>query len=381
MRRLKGEGTIFRRKDGRWCGAYYDTSNQPKRHFVYGTSRREVQAKLEQKRTQDALGEKKDFLLQDWVLEYLQNYKKNEIKETTYSTYLFFWRRNLQGTQLGQILLSKLNTRDLQAYYNQMQAQGYSSKTLHHLKVLLGSALKQAVREHFIGENPNEYTILPRKKAYTPNIPSKEEILELVQKAKADPLYPIIITTAFTGMRKGEVMGLRWENVDFEERTIHVRQSMCRVLEGPDENGKYHSAYKLLEPKTRKSIRDIPMAEAVYEALQLQQKYQETEKNEYKDIYIDRGLVFAAYDGGFISQRGFMDEYHLFLKRYGVTNCRFHDLRHFFASLMLDSGASMKVISELLGHSQISISMDLYTHVYDSVKKRAVDNLNKIIPV
>lgn len=189
-----------------------------------------------------------------------------------------------------------------------------------------------------------------------------------------------MITALFTGMRKGELMGLTWkDSLDFDNMRIHVVGSLCRVVHEPDELGKSHATYEILEPKSAKSIRFIPMLDIVKEVLAIQRRRQDADKEKYRDIYSDNDLVFARYDGRHLNQRDFMDKYHQFLKKYGVTDCRFHDLRHCFASLLLASGTGMKVTSELLGHSTISTSMNIYSHVYDETKSTALENLNNTI--
>lgn len=201
----------------------------------------------------------------------------------------------------------------------------------------------------------------------------------MIIEAKEDELYPIVITAVYTGMRKGEIMALKWENVDFKGRRIFVRNSLCRIEdEQPDEFGHRHTRYEVLEPKTKKSIRTIPMVNEVYQALIKQRIRQDAEKEKYKDIYMDQGFVFADPMGNYLPQRPFMDKYHKFLHTYGITDIRFHDLRHTFSSLLIESDVSMKVVQELLGHSTITTSMDIYTHISEQKKEQALDKLNTV---
>ena len=230
-----------------------------------------------------------------------------------------------------------------------------------------------AIKMRMISENPNLYTTIPKKIKYEAAVLSKEEVNRILTQARGEELYPIVITTVYSGMRKGEVMALKWENVDFEERKIYIKNSLCRVVdEIPDDEGHRHARYVILEPKTKKSIRMIPMLDEVHDALMEQKRRQDAEKVKNKEIYQDRGLVFADCTGNFLAQRPFMDKYHRFLKKYGITNIRFHDLRHTFASLLIESDVSMKVVQELLGHSTISTSMDIYTHISDEKKEEAL---------
>ena len=372
-KRSNGEGTIFRRKDGRWCGAYFD--EQFNRHFVYGKTQTEVKRKLKEKQAGRTI-KGKPYLFQEWILEFLQNYKKNELKVTTYNSYMLRYRKHILNTKLGMTKLENVKAANLQQYYNEKLKEGYSSKYVRSIEVIFNSALDRAFKLKMIPENPNIFTALPPKERYEAKVLSREEVERIVTEAKEEELYPIVVTTVYTGMRKGEVMALNWENVDFKERKIYVKNSLCRVYdEQPGEDGRYRVSYQILEPKTKKSIRMIPMLDEVYAALVEQKRRQEILKASQRDQYLDQGLVFTDERGNHLYQREFMDKYHQFLQKYHITDVRFHDLRHTFATLLIESDVSMKLVQELLGHSTITTSMDIYTHVSDQMKEKALDQL------
>lgn len=376
-KRSNGEGTIFKRKDGRWCGAYYD--EKYKRHYVYGKTRTEVREKLKKGQLDKKIEAHKEYVFQEWVKEYLENYKKNEIKITTFGTYMELFRKHIWDSELGKKFLSRITVHDLQTYYNSKIKIGYSSKSVMHIQVIINCALEQAVKERIIMENPNRYTILPKKDTYEAKVLTVEEIKYLLENAKEDVLYPIVIVAIFTGMRKGEIMGLHWRDVDFENNIIHVTGSLCRVVEEPDEKGRRKARYEIMEPKTKKSIRYIPMTEVAREALLLQRERQNEFKIRNKEVYVDSDLVFTEEDGNYIKQRPFMDRFHDFLKRYGVTDCRFHDLRHSFATMMLEMGTiSTKTMQEVLGHSTITTTLDIYSHVSQSMKNAAFNEMDAL---
>lgn len=174
-------------------------------------------------------------------------------------------------------------------------------------------------------------------------------------------------------------MALKWNNIDFSKRELSVEGSLGRVIKEIDSKGHVCHEYKILEPKTEKSKRIVPLSDIAIEALMIQNKAQNEIKKNNSAIYEDRGLVFAKDDGNFLNQRQFMDDYHDFLKKYGIKKVRFHDLRHTFASILLETGQSMKMIQELLGHSTITTSMDLYAHVTQSAKNKAIESLNQMV--
>lgn len=374
-RRCKGEGSIYKRNDGRWCGSYYD--EQYNRHYMYGKTQAEVKKKLKEKMDAGVVKIKgKSYLLQEWVLEFLEKYKANELKVTTYQSYLITHRKHIQDSSVGKKKLDKVKPVDLQNFYNQKINDGYNSKTVKIINVILNGALEMAYRQRLIPENPNRFTTIPKKIKYEAKVLSRGEVKKILAEAREDVLYPIIVTALGTGMRKGEVMGLRWSDVDFENRNIYVRYNLCRVENPePDEKGRRRATYQLLEPKNKKSIRVIPMLDEVYFALMEQKRRQDIEKEQYHEVYEDRGFVFANLTGNYLSQRGFMDDYYAFLKKYGIKKVRFHDLRHTFASLLIESDVSMKVVQELLGHSTITTSMDIYAHVSQKKKVQEIKKL------
>lgn len=375
-RRSNGEGTIYKRKDGRWCGAYYDEKYI--RHYVYGKTQKEVKQKLNKKRDEKPAEEWQNITFQEWIEEFLVKYKKNEIKITTYEGYIRIYRKHIKDSQIGKTALNQVTTEILQRYYNDKLNDGYNSKTVRSIGIVIGAALNMAVKLKMLSENPNRYTSIPKKKKYEASVLSAEEVARIVKEAKDEELYPIVVTTVYTGMRKGEVMALKWENVDFQKRRIYIKNSLCKIDgDQPDEKGHRHARYEILEPKTKESIRMVPMLDEVYDALMLQKERQETDKQKYREIYLDQGLVFSDPCGDYLPQRQFMDKYHAFLKKYRITDIRFHDLRHTFATLLIESDVSMKVVQELLGHSTITTSMDIYTHVSDEKKEQALDQLRQ----
>lgn len=406
MRRVKGDGTIYKRNDGRWCAAYYDQEN--KRHYLYGKTKGEVKQKLNEKRNEDVntegtisleemvnkiLNQKLEnistttepvqletkYTLAEWVSFYLENYKKNEIKQTTYDSYVGIYKKHIYGCKLGDMNLGRITTDDLQRYYNKKNSEGYNPKTIRHIFILINTAIKMAVKLKHISDNANELVVLPKKKAYEGAALPASAVRRIFSEAKGDELYPIIALTLCTGLRKGEVMALTWKNINFEEKELYVEGSLCRVKDSIKENGQMRYKDVILEPKTRKSKRLVPLTDKAVEALLIQKQKQDVMKKKYDAIYNDRGFVFTEPDGSILHQRRFMDDYHAFLKRYEVPDVRFHDLRHTFATLLLEAGESPKVIQELLGHSTITTTMDIYTHVSKTGKVNTVNKLAQLI--
>ena len=380
MKRSNGEGTIYKRSDGRWCAAFYDEEGT--RHFVYGKTQTEVKKKLKAKMENPKANSKKEsesYTLEEWMSYFLMTYKKNELKESTYAQYLALVKKHIKDSKIGKTKLENLSGNMLQEFYNEKRDKGYNAKTIKHMFVLINSALNKAVQLKMLKENMNQNVVIPKREIFKTNVLSAEEVKKILTDAKEDKLYPIVVFAIFSGLRKGEIMGLKYDNINYDEAEVHVEGSLCRVMLGTSPEGKTIYGYKILSPKTVKSKRTVPLLPIAIEALKLQQKSQEEDKLKYADIYNDQGIVFARYNGDFIEQRSFLNEYHDFLRRYGIRDIRFHDLRHTFATLLLEAGESPKVIQELLGHSTITTTMDIYAHVTKKGKVSAMESLNSLI--
>ena len=143
MKRSNGEGTIFKRSDGRWCAAYYDEEPTHKRHFVYGKSQKEVKQKLQEKKNDPGASNRTEnsYTLQQWIQFYLENYKKNEVKETTYGAYQELYRKHIENSDIGKTKLKRITANQLQQFYNNKTAMGYSAKTVRHMYVIINSSI------------------------------------------------------------------------------------------------------------------------------------------------------------------------------------------------------------------------------------------------
>ena len=377
-KRSNGEGTIFKRSDGRWCAAYFD--KEYRRHYVYGKTQKEIKQKLKKKMSEVNVSTKgKGITVDEWMVQYLDEYKRNEVKETTYWSYMELYEKHIKKSDIGLSELQSLTSQQLQMFYNDKKEQDYNPKTIRHMYVLINSALDKAMQIKLLNENVNRQTVIPKKEAYTAKVLSAEEVKKILVNAKEDKLYPIIALEIYTGLRKGEIMALKWENISFDQEELHVEGNLCRVVKEINADGSKCYEYKIMEPKTAKSKRVVPLLPGAIEALKMQQAMQAQDKEMYSEIYNDQGLVFARCDGTFLSQRAFMDKYHAFLKRYGASDVRFHDLRHTFATLLLEAGEEPKAIQELLGHSTYSTTMDIYAHVTKKGKVNAIKRLDILV--
>jgi len=158
--------------------------------------------------------------------------------------------------------------------------------------IFINSSLKKTVELKIISENVNTATVLPKIQEFKGKILSVEDINKIINDAKEEELYPIVILTIYTGMRKGEVMALKWENINWEDKELYIEGSLCSIPKETNQDGKNRYEYKILSPKTEKSRRTVPLVDTALEALVIQKQRQEEIKRKYRLIYNDEGFVW-----------------------------------------------------------------------------------------
>jgi integrase len=360
-RRGNGEGTITRRNDGRWEARYYvPTVNGTKRKTIYGKTQAEVRDKLTK-----ALSDRIDGIVYDdenmTVGEYLDVWLKGSVygsvRRSTYDRDTNLVNNHIKPI-LGRLKLKRLNSAHVQSFYRDRLDTGLSASTVHKMHDILRRGLAQAVSWHLVPRNVADTVKPPRPAPKEMHALSANETRKLLEAAGGDRLESLYILAIHTGMRQGEMLALRWQDVDLENAVVSVRRTLTRsggrVVFG--------------EPKTNKSRRSIRLTSQAVEALRGHLERQLRDMEILGDRYQDQGLVFATDTGGPINpsnlrQRSFAS----LLTRAGLPHMRFHDLRHTCATLLLSRGVHPKFVQELLGHATIAITLDTYSHVMPSM--------------
>ena len=252
--------------------------------------------------------------------------------------------------------------------------------TREHMKYQ--TALNQAVRNNLIVRNVTETCVLPKQVKKEIHVMPTEDQQKLMGILENDRLGVAYNLAMFTGLRMGEVLALRWNNIDFNDRLISVCSSLSRVYHSGAEGKKSELIFQ--EPKTEKGKRVVPLLDSVVSSLKI---HKEAEKLRLKSLdlnevavkqYFKDGLVFTNELNNPIEPRNFIRKFHALLKKAGVSKTNVHSLRHLFATRGLESGIDLKVMQELLGHANISITGDIYSHVSTKVKQDAIKKLNSI---
>lgn len=388
-KRGHGEGTIYKRKDGYWIGQVTvgrdPTTGRLKRVTVSGKTRHEVQEKRDailREVRQGTFAMPQNITVEAWLRHWLENHARLSLGAKTWGTYEYLIRDHLIP-EVGRIPLQKLRASDLQALYSRKYRNGrldgrggLSSRTVHIMNQIMRDALDQARKENLVARNVTEAVSLPKLEYREMQTLRREEVQSFLAAARGHRHFAAFLLELTTGLRRGELLALRWRDVDLENGLLHVRRILHRVRtpEGPAK-----TALVFGEPKTANSRRTIPLAEEVVRELRAHKARQNEEKLRLGPAYEDNDLVFATPLGKPVDPDNFGKQYKHLLAKARLPGVRFHDLRHTVATLLLEAGEHPKVVQELLGHARINITLDLYTHARPELKRRAVERLSDML--
>jgi integrase len=359
-KRANGEGSVYRRKsDGRWVGSL--SLPDGTRKVFYGKKQSEVVAKLD-----EAANDLRHGMLvvgsNTTVQEYLENWLENVHKPTIrLSTYLNYGKllKNYLVPGLGKVTLHKLTPQQVQAFYSQKISDGLAPKTVNNIHGVLHKALDNAVKWNILPRNVCDAVTPPRIPRKEQKVLTKQQAHTLLEEVRAHRLEALLTLAITTGMREGELLALHWQDIHFEDRTLQVKRAVS-YLKG--------YGYVESEPKTAKGRRMISLPAFVVDVLLRHHAQQQDQRREVGDAWIDKDLVFTNAQGYYYSSSTLRKVFRRFLVSIGLPHMRFHDLRHSAATILLALKVHPKVVQEILGHSQITMTLDVYSHALPSMQ-------------
>ena len=375
-KRKAGDGTVRQRKDGRWEGRIvigYDDNGYPKTKNVLAKTKKECVEKL-QKLKEECGGLKpekvrSEMVFGDWLTYWYENHSKPKIRPTTQETYESRIRLHIIP-EIGDIPLNKLTQNDLQQFYGRLKksgrkrftdkyGEGLSDRMVRMCHAVCRSALERAVRDDLLRTNPAIGCKLPPKKAKEMQVLDREELQKFLIQAQADGYYELFLLDLCTGLRRGELIALQWDDLNFETGVLTVNKQAYTV------NGEL----QIIPPKTKASVRKLVLPPAVLAMLREYRKKVDSRWMFPSPVKADRPITPG------VARRRLQT----ILERADCKRVRFHDLRHTFATLALENGMDVKTLSAMLGHVSAVTTLDIYTHITGDMQRAAAASIDRSI--
>lgn len=368
-RRGRNEGSIYQRTDGRWVGmASFMDRGRRRRRAVYGETKREAMEKLREVRRSIETGVVATSD-RETVATFLERWLRDSVAPTvrpaTLSSYRGLVRIHIEPA-LGSIRLSRLGPADVQRFLNERSASGLSPRRVQYLHAVLRRSLGQAHRWGLVTRNVATLVEPPRVRRREVRPLTTGQARQLLEAARGDRLEALYTVALSLGLRQGEALGLRWDDVDLDAGTLTVRNALQRI------NG----TLQLVEPKTERSRRTIAMPAIAAAALRAHRIRQLEERVWAGSRWREADFVFTSTIGTPLDGSTVTHRFQRLLESAGLPRQRFHDLRHACASLLLAQGVHPRVVMETLGHSQISLTMNTYSHVVPELQREAAGRMD-----
>lgn len=389
-RRGNKEGSIRHRKDGRWEAriflGYHPDTGKPRQHSKYFRTRRGAQdwlTKSTHERQTGAFVEPNTLTVGEWLNRWLHDYAKTHLRPATWELYQMILRCHLLPA-FGKMPLRKIGTGDLQKFYTEKlsgaradgKPGGLSNKYIIRMHTILNMAFDQAVREQKIYRNPADFAKLPPAKSREIKPLTVEGTLRFLEAASKHRLAAAFWLAIGAGLRRGEILALRWQDVDFTAGTLTVRYSLSWSAE---RSGGGQKKLHLVEPKTESSKGVLPLGNEMVLELAAHKKRQDKERSFVGGAYEDQDLLFCTGYGRPLSPRNFTRTFKAIAAKAGIPSARLHDLRHTFCTRLFELDINFKTIQGLMRHSRFSTTMDIYTHTDLAIKAKAIQLLEEAL--
>jgi len=384
--RGNGEGNIRQRSDKRWearITAGRTEDGKQKIKYFYGKTRQECADKLAAYKNENNKGtyiEPSKYTVNQWLDEWYNEHVVGSVKPSTRVSYEMIIRQHLKPN-FGHFKLKDLKSSNIQSVYKKMLTNGrtdgkggLSEKTIRNIHLVFRKALQVAYANDMIAKNPvtdGRITLpeQPKKKDIRVFTPEEQKAIE--QECKNHRWGIIIVLDLYSGMRQGEILALKWNDIDFKKNTIKINKQLSRLKNFDDSIPE--KTVLAIQPYTKNNHdRIISVSPAIIEKLKEYQEAEQAIKKLWGKAYQDSNLVFCREDGYFVEPKTFQDFFKRVLKNASISNGNVHACRHTFATRALEAGIPVKVVSQILGHSNIQITLDTYIHVLPELQEEAM---------
>jgi len=355
-RRANGDGSLTQRADGRWMGRYYawTSTGARKRVAVYGKTRQEAADRMREAQARNRQGipvPDRNWKLGEWLDYWLEHVVAPNRRPATYELYEMTVRLYLKPA-FGTTPLARLSASRVQSLLNGQLAAGRSVRQVQVMRTVLSSALSRAMREELLVRNVARLVELPSWERQLILPWSASEARRFLAAAHDDPLYPAFVLLLLYGLRRGEVVGLRWVDVDVPGGEIHIRQQLRRAS----------GELRLGPVKTAAGRRDLPLLPLAAEMFDIRRDIQALDRETLGHAWQDNGLVFTTRTGRPLEPRNLIRSFHRICRANDLRVVKLHHLRHTTATLLKNLGVPGRDAQLILGHSRLAVTQEIYTH-------------------
>lgn len=386
-RRSNGEGSIVKNmRNGVQIGwrasitiGTDDKGKLIRKQFT-GKTQQDVKNKLQEYKKQMLMGvlNEDKLTVSDWFYSWLFDYRKQDLKPKSFQRYHGIYKNYIENTNFGNIKLNDLRTTHLQRHYKKLLDNGVTPTTIRQINTNLKTCLNEAERQGYIQKNWCKLVTLPKKEDNKEvKVLTKQEQEKFLESIKGHELELLYIVALGTGLRIGEILGLKWSDIDFKNNELHVNRSLQKaaIYEG-DKIARYE--VQETTPKTKNSLRTIPVPQNIIKKLRTHKKEQNELILLLQEEYDNKNYVFCNKLGKPIEDKRPGRNLKTILISIGIEPIKFHALRHTYATRLFEAGIPPKTVQHLMGHSDIETTMNIYTHVMKEQKLEAIERINHI---
>jgi len=367
-RRGNNEGSLYHRNDGLWCA---QVTLEARRLTKYGKTQKECRDWIKETLNKIDSGltyEGSQMTLAKFVEMWLSS------KELSRRPRTVFQYRQVTSTHIlpvmGGMKIKDIAPSHIKQLYAIKHEEGTGARTLQIIHAVLHCALKQAVREGLLGRNPVDAIERPKVEQIEFNIFNEEQSRQFLKEASGSTFEAVFYLALTTGMRQGEMLGLKWSDVDWEKGMLHVQRQLQQVE---------RKGYALVPPKTKAGRRQIKLGQVMLEQLMAHRKRQEQVKAFAGNRWQEQDLIFPTTIGTPLDHKRVTKEFKELLKKAGLPEMRFHDLRHTSISLMLEMGTPLNTVQRRAGHSKASVTADIYGHAMVGSQNEAAEKIESLV--
>jgi integrase len=372
-KRGNNQGSIYKRDDGRWVASVSlgREDGKPKRKYFYADTRKEAQELLAKAMHEVQQGmplPAERLTVGAYLDQWLSEVASSKVRRKTLVVYQQLIRLHLKPG-LGHKVLVKLTPREVQLFLNKKLNTGLSPQTVKHLHAILRNALNRALKWGLVARNVASLVDAPHVKRYEAAALDPEQARALLRTLQHERLGALYTVPMAIGLRPGEALGLMWSDIDWERSTLHVTRSLQRI------EGKL----RIEELKSRSSRRSIKLPEVALTSLKAHRIHQAQERLAAGPHWQNSDLIFTTRQGRPLAPCFIARSFKRILNLADLPDTRVYDLRHTCATLLLVQGVHPRVVMEILGHSQISLTMNTYGHVIPQLQQEAASKLDALL--